>query len=231
MNPTLRRLLPCVLLTPVLAYVQLVALRLIFLLVFGKMRFDDILNPEGTPTEVLAILAVLSLAQSASLLLPLPAQPCKGPSTPLLGRALLAAFLITVAFAIPILALLDMPTWLAAEGSKAEAIDLETIHALIATWALSWVFFAALLTHRGGREPDALERAVTRATAGTAVGLALATPWYLALRRRQQCFCALGTFYALVVGIWSLVLLGGPLLLLLRRDRRRRAAAEGAPSV
>lgn len=234
MNPMLRRITTFVWLVPLLAYVELVVLHLVFALVLEptnpnlKGLFTDVLS---LPTEVLVTVGALALAQGVSLLVPLPSQPSRGPSAPLLGRALLAAFIITVAFAVPIIALLDMPTWLAPEGAKLEGIGEETVHALLVVWALSWLFFTALLTHRGGAEPDALERAVTRATTGTAVGLALATPWYLVLRRKQQCFCALGTFYALILGIWSLLVLGGPFLLLARRERRRRTEAEGAPSV
>lgn len=235
MNTTLRRLLLCVALMPVLAYAELLLLRAVLALaLWTSQGLGDLPSPmqawNETP-ELCGILGILSLAQLASLLVPLPLQPTKGAAAPLLGRAVLAGFVVTAALAVPIVALLDLPTWLTPAGQQPIGHGQELVHGVITTWALTWLIFTALLTHRGGAEPDTLERAVRRATRGTAVGLALATPWYLALRRKQQCYCALGTFYALVLGIWSLIVVAGPFLLLARRDRRRRVAAEGAPEV
>lgn len=236
MNPTARRLLLCLLLTPILAYAEFLVFKAVFDIVLWSPEglFGDFPTPtetwEKTP-ELAGIIAAISFAQLASLLIPLPIQPAKGPAAPLIGRALLGGFVITAALAVPLVALLDLPIGLAEPGSKLPGWDREVMHAVIAAWALSWLGFTALLTHRGREQPDALERAVSRSTAGTAVGLALATPWYLALRRKQQCHCALSTFCALILGIWSLVVVAGPLLLLARRDRRRRLTGEGAPSV
>jgi len=225
MNPTLRRLLLCLLLTPLLAYAEFLVLRLVLSLVLwstnGLSEIPSPLEACAQTPELAAILGLIALAQLASLLIPLPIQPAKGTPAPLLGRAVLAGFVITAAVALPIVALLDLPIWLAADGEPVPAHGNELVHAVIATWAVTWLGFTALLTHRGGEQPDALERAVRRATTGTAVGLALATPWYLVLRRKQACVCALGTFYALTLGIWSLVVVAGPFLLLARRDRRR----------
>lgn len=225
MNPTLRRLLLCVLLTPLLAYLEFIVLKAVLALVLWTSEgLSDLPSPIqacADSPELAAILGAISLAQLASLLIPLPIQPAKGAPAPILARAVLGGFVITAAIAVPVVGLLDLPIWLAAEGKPQPEHGKELMHAVIATWAVTWLGFAALLTHRGGQEPDRLERAVRRATAGTAVGLALATPWYLALRRKQACVCALGTFYALILGIWSLIVVAGPFLLLARRDRRR----------
>lgn len=225
MNPTLRRLLLCLLLTPLLAYAELLILKVVFAVILGSATpLADLPSPPEacaeTP-ELAAILGLISLAQLASLLMPLPIQPAKGAPAPLLARAVLAGFVIAAAIALPVFLLLDLPIWLAPKGEPLPALGNEVGQAVVATWALTWLGFAALLTHRGGQQPDGLERAVRRATAGTAIGLALATPWYLVLRRKQACVCALGTFYALALGIWSLVVVAGPFLLLARRDRRR----------
>lgn len=227
MNAT-RRLLLCLLLTPVLAYLEFTLLRLVLALTLWSAEgLGDFPSPAqvwGDSPEIAVILVAISLAQLASLLLPLPVEPAKGAPAPILARAVLAGFVVTAAIAIPVVALLDLPTWLTPEGEALRSHGKEVMHAVVATWAITWLGFAALLTHRGAQEPDRLERAVRQATTGTAVGLALATPWYLALRRRQQCVCALGTFYALVLGIWSLIVVAGPFLLFARRDRRRTPA-------
>lgn len=225
MNSALPRVLLCLLLTPPLAYLQFVVFRLVAALALWSTEgLGNLQSPAeacADVPELAAIFGVISLAQLASLLIPLPVQPAKGAPAPLLARAVLAGFLVTAALAVPLVSLLDLPIWRATPGERPPEHAVELVHAVIATWAVSWLGFAALLTHRGGQEPDTLERTVRNATAGTAVGLALATPWYLALRRRQQCVCALGTFYALILGIWSLIVVGGPFLLFARRDRRR----------
>jgi hypothetical protein len=225
MQPTLRRLALCLLLTPILAYIELIILRVVLALIFwsseGLGNFTSPAQVWNETPELVVILFVISLAQLASLLLPLPIEASKGTPAPIIGRAILAGFVVTAAIVIPIVALLDLPIWLTPEGEAVVGHGKELVHAVIATWAVTWLGFAALLTHRGTQEPDRLERAVRQATTGTAIGLALATPWYLVLRRKQQCVCALGTFYALVLGIWSLIVVAGPFLLLARRDRRR----------
>lgn len=225
MNLTLRRLLLCVLLTPLLAYLEFIVLKAVLALVLwtteGLSNIPSPIQACADSPELVSILSVISLAQLTSLLVPLPIQPAKGEPAPILARAVLAGFVITAAIAVPVVALLDLPIWLTAKGERLPEHGKELMHAVIATWAVTWLGFTALLTYRGGQEPDAFERAVRQATAGTAVGLALATPWYLALRRKQACVCALGTFYALILGIWSLIVVAGPFLLLARRDRRR----------
>lgn len=232
MNPSPRRIALWLTLTPAVLYLQIVAFNAIMRVVLrAGDNSTSVLDPTGIPGELLAVLGALSLAQVGALLLPLPVEPAKGAPAPLLTRALLAGFVVACALALPVLALLDLPTFLAKPGEPLPEIGRETVHAVLTVWALSWLGFTALLTYRGGRQPDAIERAVRRATTGTAIGLALATPWYLALRRKQSCFCALGTFYALVLGIWSLIVVAGPFLLLARRERRRRFEAEGAPPV
>jgi len=93
----------------------------------------------------------------------------------------------------------------------------------LAVWAVSWLIWTPILLHRSRGQADAVERFVGKNIAGSAVGLALCLPWYFVLRRKQSCFCGLGTFWALVLGLWSLLLIGGPLLVVLARDRRLRA--------
>ena len=227
----MKRIGLCILLTPLLTYVMLVAQEVITQLLAGGAIADASYNPGSFEIELVIILAALSFAQLASLLIPLPIQPGRGEPVSILSRALLGGFLITVAIFIPLAALLDIPSYFSDAESPA-TIGIGTARGVIAAWALSWIFFTGLLTYRS-QTPDSntIERAVKNATIGTAIGLALTTPWYLVLRRKQACVCALGTFYSLLLGIWSLIVIGGPLLFILRRDRQRRSASQGSPSV
>ena len=234
----MRRLTLCILLTPVLTYVMLVAQSIVFVsLIDGKGLEGAEYNLTRFPVEITFTLAALSFAQLASLLIPLPIQPGRGEPVPILSRALLGGFLVAVAIFVPVGALLDIPTYFAdAQAEKTSSVGLlitnEQAKAVITAWALSWLFFTALLTYRSHIPgSNAIERTVKQATVGTAVGLALATPWYFVLRRKESCVCGLGTFYSLLLGIWSLIVIGGPLLFMVRRDRQRRNATQGTPSV
>jgi len=175
------------------------------------------------PLGVFLWLAIpTSIAQSAVLALPAPGADARTVGAGLRARATLGALALALAVTLPALALADLPFWL--DVQVGAAAGKAVLWGLVTGTALTWVGLSLLLTHRSASEPDLIERRVAQATAGTLVGLALATPWYLVLRRKQQCFCALGTFWALIVGLWSLTLVGGPLLLLLARERRTRAA-------
>jgi hypothetical protein len=227
----MKRIALCLLLTPLHTYVMLVTQKIVTQLLAGGVITDASYRPDSFEIELVLILAALSFAQLASLLIPLPSQPSRGEPVPILSRALLGGFLVTAAIFIPLAALLDIPSYFS-NAESPPAIGISTVRGVIAAWALSWIFFTGILTYRSQTPgSDTIERAVKQATIGTAVGLALATPWYLVLRRKQACVCALGTFYSLLVGIWSLIMIGGPLLFMVRRDRRHRNATQGTPSV
>lgn len=94
---------------------------------------------------------------------------------------------------------------------------------VLGVWMLSWLIWIPVLLHRARGQADAVEKFVGKSVAGSAVGLALCLPWYYVLRKKQSCYCSLGGFWALVLGLWSLLIVGGPLLFILARDRRLRA--------
>jgi hypothetical protein len=160
--------------------------------------------------------------QSCLLTLPLPVAAAPGAKVPLGPRVIAAAFLGGLFVAIPLFASIDL-YYLSdkadPKGFSAEPYAL----AVLAVWVLSWLVWTPILLHRSRGQADAVERFVGRNIAGSAVGLALTLPWYFVLRRKQSCYCGLGTFWALVLGLWSLLVIGGPLLFVLARDRRLRA--------
>jgi hypothetical protein len=218
MSPAVRFLL----LATGLTGVHLVGLQLSQALVSGASPADLNWTLDG-PFRIFLWLAVpTALAQAAALALPAPDASAGASPSGLLGRAATGAIVLSLAIALPVFALADLPYWLDAEVGPVLGNTL--FQGLMLGLGASWIGLSLLLAHRSKGKPDLIERRVAQATAGTLVGLALATPWYLVLRRKQQCFCSLGTFWALLVGLWSLVLVGGPLLLLLARERRTRAA-------
>lgn len=185
---------------------------------FGAGLFEA----SGTDWLWILLLWGIALMQSCLLTLPLPVTVATGDKAPLGPRVLAAAFLGGLFIAIPLFASVDL-YYLSAtadpKGYNAEPYVL----AVLGVWAFSWLIWTPILLHRSRGQADAVERFVGRNIAGSAVGLALTLPWYFVLRRKQSCYCSLGSFWALVLGLWSLLVVGGPLLFVLARDRRLRA--------
>jgi len=140
----------------------------------------------------------------------------------LLGAAFCTAFLV----ALPLFALLDVYYFLPGANPK-EFESGPFIIGILVAWLVSWIVWTAILLRRVRTDESALESSLFRTSKASLVGLALCVPWYLVLRRKQSCACSLGTFVALVTGLWSLLVIGGPLLLILARDRRLRGAVKG----
>lgn len=163
-----------------------------------------------------------ALLQSCLLLLPLPVSSVLGEKSPLGPRVIAAAFLGGLFIAIPLLASVDF-FYLFGKADQKGFDSSPYIIGALAVWVVSWLIWTPILLHRSRGQADAVERFVGKNIAGSAVGLALCLPWYFVLRRKHSCFCSLGTFGALVLGLWSLLVIGGPLLFVLARDRRLRA--------
>ena len=179
-----------------------------------------IFEASGSDWFWILLLWGFALLQSCLLLLPLPVAPSTGGKTPLGPRVLAAAFLGGLFIVIPLLASVD---FLSAKADPKGFDSTPYIVGALAVWLVSWLIWTPILLHRSRGQADAVERFVGKNIAGSAVGLALCLPWYFVLRRKQSCFCGLGTFWALVLGLWSLLVIGGPLLFVLARDRRLRA--------
>ena len=181
-----------------------------------------IFEAEGSDWLWILPLWGFALLQACLLLLPLPVASSAGAKTPLGPRVIAASFLGGLFLAVPLLASVDLYYLSAAADPKGFDSRPYTIGAL-AVWVVSWLIWIPILLHRSRGQADAVERFVGKNIAGSAVGMALCLPWYFVLRRKQSCFCGLGTFWALVLGLWSLLVIGGPLLFVLARDRRIRA--------
>jgi hypothetical protein len=168
-----------------------------------------------------------ALLQACLLLVPLPIASSTSAKSPLGPRVIAAAFLGGLFIAIPFLASVDL-YYLSAKADPKGFDSAPYIIGALAIWVVSWLIWTPILLHRSRGQADAVERFVGKNIAGSAVGLALCLPWYFVLRRKQSCFCGLGTFWALVLGLWSLLVIGGPLLFVLARDRRIRAGVRAS---
>ena len=170
-----------------------------------------------------------ALLQACLLLLPLPVAPSTGAKVPLGPRIIAASFLGGLFLSIPLFISIDLyyliRPYLSIYISDTQIRFDSGLYLIgvFVVWVVSWLIWTPILLHRSRGQADAVERFVGKNIASSAVGLALCLPWYFVLRRKQSCLCGLGTFWALMLGLWSLLVIGGPLLFVLARDRRIRA--------
>lgn len=118
---------------------------------------------------------------------------------------------------------------------SADQAGFDTVYGLIVgpmylTALVAWIgcgFAWYVLLKRAGstRDPAGLDRFVRRVFAGTCVELLLGVVCYLQVRRKTNCYCAMGSFWSLVFGAATLLWMCGPwaVLLVTRRERMQWA--------
>ncbi|MDA1007816.1 MAG: hypothetical protein O2800_02265 [Planctomycetota bacterium] len=145
-------------------------------------------------------------------------------ATSLYSSAIAAALVVSILTFLPIAMVADLPILFGSrEPDSLGGMDgwfSLLLNIMLVLWLISWIIWMPILLYRARREPDRFERFVTNCVKGTAIGVGLSIPWYALVRSRDSCYCGMGSFWSLVVGLWSLVMLGGPLLIFLRRRRR-----------
>lgn len=90
-------------------------------------------------------------------------------------------------------------------------------------WIMSGAAWMFLLRKVGrSRDPNGTVGLLRTLLAGTCIELALSIPVYVLARRREDCYCALPTFYSIISGTAALVWMCGPWAVLwLTREYRR----------
>ena len=136
-------------------------------------------------------------------------------------RVIGAAFLCSLVLAVPLFASIDILQYTTYDASSTTKI---LTRAVLGVWIISWLIWSFLIWRAAKHNVSVIERRALYGSRGSLIGLALCLPWYLVLRKKESCECSLGTFYALVAGLMSLLFVGGPLLFILARDRKLRKA-------
>ena len=92
---------------------------------------------------------------------------------------------------------------------------------------VSWVFWSGLLLAftRRKRDRSLPGRLAAWLLAGTVVEILATLPIDVMVRRRTDCYCATGTFHALLIATFASMWLAGPGVVILYMRRRRRLAA------
>jgi hypothetical protein len=162
---------------------------------------------------------VFGFLQAFLLLVPvIPSVSLSDQKHALWPRVVGAAFLCSVAIAIPVLAGIDILRFTLYD----KAITWLLIKSACGVWVFSWVIWIFIIWSAAKRSPAIVVKKASSGARLSLVGLALCVPWYWILRKKESCECSLATFYSLVAGIMSLLIVGGPLLLVLARDRKVR---------
>jgi hypothetical protein len=93
---------------------------------------------------------------------------------------------------------------------------------LLCTWVAVGALWAWLLSYAGSsRHPGVITRWVRWLFAGSCVEVAIAAPTYVLAMRRDTCCCSWGSWWAIVAGTTTMVLLCGPALVLLATRQTR----------
>jgi hypothetical protein len=175
---------------------------------------------EGSPAGV-SLATLLLLIGLAPALMAAPAILVRNgerPGMPLkvsmAGAAVLGGLLalLLVASAIELLALLR---WSAQETSPVRML----IHPapMLVAWTVTGYLWSLAIRGAGSRrDPRRIDRAVRWLFAGSMVELAIAAPTFALASRRDSCFCGWMSWWGIVLGSATLLLLCGPMLLLLR---------------
>ena len=184
-----------------------------------KRVFD--LSQEGH-LKVYIIGFGFAFLQASLFLVPvIPAVSLSTQKNALWPRVVGAAFLCSLVLAVPLFASIDILQYTMYDAGSATKI---LIRAVAGVWIISWLIWSFLIWRAAKHNASVIERRALYGSRGSLIGLALCLPWYLVLRKKESCECSLGTFYALVAGLMSLLFVGGPLLFILARDRKLRKA-------
>jgi hypothetical protein len=116
-----------------------------------------------------------------------------------------------------------------ANGRPGDPLDVEVLDEAVVATALgitlimSWVVWSLVLMAFARRRVGSgvLSRTIGYILGGTLIEVGLVLPIDIMIRRRTNCYCGSGTFWALCVAGWALLWLSGPGIVVAIASRRR----------
>ena len=131
------------------------------------------------------------------------------------------------------LVLIDIPRIMARLRGGSEPFANTSPWMFLLLGLLVWIFTGgiwglALRSAGSASVPGRIARHVRWLFAGTVVELALAAPTFATAARRDSCYCAWGSWFALLIGAAVLTVLCGPMLILLWTREARIKWIRGA---
>jgi hypothetical protein len=131
--------------------------------------------------------------------------------------------LVGAVWTAAVLAVLDIP-WLAG-GYDWSDDDPDMWRWMLGSGVIGWLVATPLLVRfaRGGRREDRLQKIASRLFLGTVIEVVAIVPLDVMVRRKTDCYCGRGTFWAfLLCGTAGFAALGPAVLLPLIARRRKR---------
>lgn len=108
------------------------------------------------------------------------------------------------------------------DRSYDEPVAWTVVGVFVVTWLVGTPLLAAFV-RRSAPPDDGLTRVATTLFAGTVVEVLAGVPLDVLARRKEDCICARGTFWTILLGLaGGLVMLGPAVFLVLLARRRRR---------
>lgn len=230
-------------------------LNVVFSIISGEVVLPDIFMDQSSKSQdvdaswlhvlwslvqVLGVPALVLLVLQVVLLAPVLGKPSIQPGK---GRSLIfsgvlvglvaAAMLTGLAMAIGEWIIAESPTFVAATESNEiqNQFDDEALHrsSIIFTIALpiSWIIFGILfcLTLLRSQSPNRLKRLVLWVLVASAAEYVLLIPINVVVAKRSECYCVLGSSFALGFSVAAFAVLLGPFVLLVFCNHRYRALA------
>jgi hypothetical protein len=180
----------------------------------------------GVPAAVIAITQWVFILPVVST-----RPPTRGRAHSLRGSMIVAGLMagvLTFALGCGLIGLIQL---VGASAAVADPADVEppgawlAIVALFMVLAISWALWSlALLSfarRRMGR--GVLSRTIGLLLGGTIVEVIVVLPIDVMIRRRTDCYCGTGTFFAMVLSAWALLWLAGPGIVIAACSKRRDA--------
>lgn len=190
----------------------------------GLSDATDVLHEREFWWWWLGVCVVIAFAQSLILLPVRRPAPCwDGRGRSMWVSLLTCSLAIGGAWAAIVLALLDVP-WLLGFFDWNDFGDLPGIM-LLGCPLIGWAVATPLVVRfvRRGRREDRLSRIASRLLLGTAIETIAIVPLDVMVRRKTDCYCGQGTFWAFILcGTAGFAALGPAVLLPLIARRRKR---------
>lgn len=206
---------------------------------FGSQMYMVPSGTTISPWLGAGISAIVFVGSQVVFVLPLVKPPsASSMGRPLLGSMVIAgcvAAFLTLVFGMLVMSIVEMTMfpplednwgvfsalffgWWAADWSASNGVlgsksETYVLYIELGVLVISWVFWSSLLwvfVQRRHKDPGSFVRITGWLFAGTLIELLLAIPLMLIVRRRLDCYCASGSFGALMLSMMACLWLCGP---------------------
>lgn len=154
----------------------------------------------------------------------------KPPLRTMIACGLVGGLLVTGTF-LALLELLELPDTSGSAVERADPALVDQVGLFGMLWVcvvIGWALWTPLLIifARRGNPRRLHERLIVLLLGGTILETLVVIPIDIMVRRRTDCYCFTGTFFALCISVWAWLWLAGPGIILALTSKRRRLWAQ-----